>query len=203
MTRRLSGGRLVLATHNSGKVEELTRLLQPYPVELLSAQALGLEVPAETESTFAGNARLKARAAAVVTGLPALSDDSGLEVDVLDGRPGVWTADWAETSEGRNFDVAMRRVRDEMLKAAAVEPWRARFRCTLALAWPDGTDDLFEGSVDGVLVWPPRGANGHGFDPMFVPSGSSVTFGEMDRWEKNAQSHRAMAICRFIEVCFP
>lgn len=184
------GPRLVLATHNEGKRREIEALLAPFGLEVLSAGALGLPEPDETEETFAGNARIKAHAAARTTGLVALSDDSGLEVDALDGRPGVHTADWAETPSGRDFAMAMRRVQDLMPEDA---PRTARFRATLCLAWPDGEDALFEGAAEGLLVWPPRGDRGFGYDPMFVPEDHDETFGEMTPETKAPLTHRAAA----------
>ncbi len=200
--RRFAGGRLVVATHNAGKLEEIAALLAPYRAEPVSAAALGLPEPAETESSFAGNARIKAHAAARASGLPALADDSGLEVEALGGAPGVHTADWAETPAGRDFHLAMHRTWRMLEEAGAPEPRRARFRCTLVLAWPDGHDELFEGAVGGRIVWPMRGDRGHGFDPIFQPDGHGLTFGEMDRWEKNAISHRADAFRKLIAGCF-
>jgi XTP/dITP diphosphohydrolase len=202
MTRAFAGNRLLVATHNQGKLEEIAHLLEPYGVEVLSAAAFGLPEPAETETSFAGNARIKAHAAARATGLPALADDSGLEVDALGGMPGVWTADWAETPQGRDFDLAMRRVWQELERANAPEPRRARFCCTLVLAWPDGQDVVFEGFMPGRIVWPMRGNQGHGYDPIFQPDGHEQTFGEMDRWQKNLISHRARAFGLFVEACF-
>jgi XTP/dITP diphosphohydrolase len=187
--------RLVLATHNPGKVREITYLLEPHGIEAVSAAELGLAEPRETETTFAGNARLKAHAAARASGLPALSDDSGIEVEALGGRPGVRTADWAETPEGRDFVLAMTRVHD--LLAGTSEPWRARFCCTLCLAWPDGTEEIFEGSVQGQVVWPMRGTNGFGYDPVFVPDGETRTYAEMEPEEKHADDHRARAFAHF------
>ena len=184
------GPRLVLATHNEGKRCEIEALLSPFGLEVLSAGALGLPEPAETADDFAGNARIKAHAASRATGLPALADDSGLEVDALDGAPGVRTADWAETPRGRDFALAMRRVEDAMPDGAGRT---ARFRATLCLAWPDGRDKVFEGAAEGRLVWPPRGANGFGYDPMFAPEGSERTFGEMAPEEKAPLTHRAAA----------
>ncbi|MCC6006272.1 MAG: RdgB/HAM1 family non-canonical purine NTP pyrophosphatase [Rhodobacteraceae bacterium] len=202
MTRRFEGDRLLVATHNLGKLEEIAALLAPRGVICTSAADHGLPEPAETESTFAGNARIKAHAAARATGLPALSDDSGLVVDGLGGAPGVHTADWAETGQGRDFVMAMERLWHELEAARAPEPRNARFCCTLVLAWPDGHDELFEGMVHGRIVWPMRGVLGHGFDPVFLPDGHELTFGEMDRWEKNRLSHRADAIARLVEGCF-
>lgn len=201
MTRRLEGGRLVAATHNQGKLEEIAALLAPFALEVVSAKALGLPEPAETEETFVGNARIKAHAAARASGLPALADDSGIEVDGLGGAPGVHTADWAETPQGRDFVMAMRRTWDGLEAARAPYPRTARFRCTLVLAWPDGEDAVFEGKVEGQCVWPMRGEQGHGYDPMFQPDGQPLTFAEMDRWEKNRMSHRARAFEALVAGC--
>jgi XTP/dITP diphosphohydrolase len=203
MSRRFEGGRLVAATHNAGKLEELRTLLAPYPVEVLSAKELGLAEPEETEETFVGNARIKAHAAAKASGLPALADDSGIEVDGLGGKPGVHTADWAALpGGGRDFVQAMERTWAALEAAAAKEPRVARFRSTLVLAWPDGHDEVFEGAVEGRCVWPMRGRQGHGYDPMFQPDGQPLTFAEMDPAEKNRISHRARAFARLIEGCF-
>ena len=200
--RKFTEPRLVLASHNAGKLEEIERLLQPFGVDVVSVAALGLPEPAETEDSFIGNARIKAHAAARATGMPALADDSGIEVDALGGAPGVYTADWAETPQGRDFGLAMRRTWEAVEAAQASHPRRARFCCTLALAWPDGEDVIFQGFVDGQLVWPPRGTQGHGYDPMFQPDGYPITFGEMDRWEKNQISHRADAFRKLVGACF-
>ena len=200
--RRFTGDRLLVATHNAGKLEEMAALLAPFGVRVVGAAEMGLPEPAETEETFIGNARIKAHAAAKATGLPALADDSGLEVDALDGAPGVHTADWAETSAGRDFMVAMTRIWAECEARAAPLPRTARFRSTLVLAWPDGNDSVFEGKVEGTLVWPLRGAAGHGYDPMFMPAGHELTFAEMDPALKNRISHRADAFARFVAACF-
>ena len=202
MSRRFAGGRLVVATHNNGKLEEISKLLDPYGVDVTSAGALGLAEPAETEETFLGNARIKAHAAAQATGLVALADDSGIEVEALGGAPGVHTADWAETPSGRDFTIAMTRTWDALEAISALEPRRARFCCTLVLAWPDGHDEVFEGSISGRVVWPMRGDGGHGYDPIFQPDGSELTFGEMDRWQKNEKSHRAAAFRKLVSACF-
>lgn len=193
---------LLVASHNKGKIEEIAHLLEPFGVAVTSAADHGLSEPEETENTFVGNARIKAHFAAKETGLPALADDSGLEVDALDRAPGVYTADWAETPEGRDFVMAMGKVHDALLAKAAPHPWRARFCCTLVLAWPDGKDLVFPGTIEGHLVWPLRGNQGHGYDPMFQPDGYKQTFGEMDRWEKNKISHRADAFAKFVAACF-
>lgn len=202
MTRRFTGDRLIIATHNRGKLEEMAHLLQPHGVTVVGAGDLGLPEPEETETTFVGNARIKAHAAAQATGLPALSDDSGIEIQALNGAPGVYTADWAETPTGRDFTFAMTRAHDELEALNAPHPRRARFCCTLVLAWPDGHDDVFEGVVDGQIVWPMRGDQGHGYDPIFQPDGHDLTFAEMDRWEKNRISHRGRAVQAFVDACF-
>ncbi|NJM82072.1 MAG: RdgB/HAM1 family non-canonical purine NTP pyrophosphatase [Tabrizicola sp.] len=196
------GRRLLVATHNQGKLDEIDRLLAPLGIEVVGAAALGLPVPEETKDSFAGNARLKARAGVSQSGLPALADDSGLCVDALQGLPGVHTADWAEGPDGRDFDRAMRRVWEALEKIGAATPRRARFHCTLLLACPDGQEHVFEGEVAGQLVWPPRGTQGHGFDPMFQPDGFDVTFGEMDRWAKNRISHRGVAMEKLLRARF-
>ncbi len=200
--RRFTGDRLVIASHNAGKLREIAELLAPFGVETMPAGDLGLEEPAETEDSFAGNARIKAHFAARASGLPALSDDSGIMVDALDGAPGVYTADWAETPSGRDFPMAMKKVWDLLEAKTAPEPRTARFCCTLCLAWPDGHDELFEGKVEGRLVWPMRGSLGFGFDPIFLPEGETETFGEMDPARKHAMSHRADAFAKMIAGCF-
>lgn len=202
MSRKFAGGTLVLATHNRGKLEEIEDLLQPFGVSVVSAGDLGLPEPAETENSFVGNARIKAHAASSATGLPALADDSGITIDALGGDPGVRTADWAETAGGRDFGMAMRLTWDKLEAARASYPRRAQFRCALVLAWPDGHDEVFEGAMPGQIVWPMRGDQGHGYDPIFQPDGHLVTFGEMDRWEKNRISHRADAFRKLIAECF-
>ena len=202
MTRRFDGKRLLVATHNSGKLEEIAALLTPYGVSCVGAAELGLPEPEETGTRFVENARIKAHAAAQATGLPALADDSGIEIDSLGGAPGVYTADWAETGQGRDFVMAMNRAHKELVKSGQPEPWTARFCCTLVLAWPDGTDAVFPGVMEGAVVWPMRGAQGHGYDPIFQPKGHTLTFGEMDRWEKNKISHRADAFAKFVADCF-
>lgn len=202
MTRQFDGEKLVLASHNRGKLEEIRLLLAPYPVAVISAVELGLAVPEETENTFEGNARLKAHAAAAATGLPALADDSGLEVEALRNAPGVHTADWAETPNGRDFPMAMTKVWERLEAAKAPFPRRARFCSTLCVAWPDGHDEIFTGTVEGQIVWPMRGEQGHGFDPIFRPDGYSVTFGEMDPDEKNKISHRAVAFRKLVKGLF-
>ena len=200
--RRFSGDKLLVATHNAGKLEEIADLLSPFSVTVFSAASLGLPEPDETETTFVGNARIKAHGGARASGLPALADDSGMSVDALGGAPGVFTADWAETPHGRDFDMAMKRVWQELETVSSRTPHTAQFRATLVLAWPDGTDAVFEGVMPGQIVWPPRGDQGHGFDPIFQPDGFDQTFGEMDRWTKNRISHRGRAFQKLIEGCF-
>jgi XTP/dITP diphosphohydrolase len=195
--RKLAPGRLVIASHNEGKVREIEALLRPFGIEPVSAKALDLPEPIETGTTFFANAELKARAAADLSGLPALADDSGLCVDALGGDPGVYTADWAETPNGRDWNLAMRKV-EEALAAKGPDASRdAHFVCVLALAWPDGHVEWFEGRVEGTLTWPPRGTVGFGYDPVFVPEGGTQTFAELDPAEKHAISHRADAFRQF------
>lgn len=198
---RLSrGDRLVIATHNAGKLAEFAALFAPCDLGVVSAAALGLPQPAETESTFAENARIKGHAAARATGLPSLADDSGLCVDALDGAPGVYSADWAEGAEGRDFHLAMQRVRDALV--GHPEPWTAQFRATLVLCWPDGTDRIFEGVLEGRVVWPMRGLEGHGYDPIFQPDGMRRTVAELTAEEKSAVSHRGRAVRALLAACF-
>ncbi|WP_373355334.1 RdgB/HAM1 family non-canonical purine NTP pyrophosphatase [Pseudoroseicyclus sp. CXY001] len=200
--RRFEGERLLIATHNAGKLAEMRALLAPFGVEVSSNADHGLPEPEESEESFVGNARIKARAAVAATGLPALADDSGIEVEALGGAPGVHTADWAETPGGRDFVQAMTRTWEELERIGAPEPRRAAFCCTLVLAWPDGHEEVFEGRMPGRLVWPMRGAEGHGYDPIFQPEGHEMTFGEMDPAEKNRISHRAKAVKALVEGCF-
>ncbi len=196
--RKFTGDTLLIATHNAGKLEEMVHLFKPLGITVTGAADHNLPEPEETETTFVGNARIKAHAAAKATGLPALSDDSGIEVDALNGAPGVYTADWAETENGRDFVMAMTRTHNELEAVNAPHPRTARFKATLVLAWPDGHDEVFEGKVEGTLVWPMRGTNGHGYDPMFQPEGYDITFGEMDWEEKNRISHRADAFAKLV-----
>ena len=191
--RKFTDSQLLVATHNRGKLEEIEDLIRDFGISVVGAAEKDLPEPEETGTTFVENARIKAHAAAQATGLPALSDDSGLEIDALAGAPGVYTADWADTPDGRDFALAMKRAHDELLSSGAAEPWTGRFRCTFVLAWPDGHDEVFEGRMNGRIVWPMRGDQGHGFDPIFQPEGYEQTFGEMDRWQKNRISHRADA----------
>ena len=199
--RHFSGGRLVVATHNPGKLREIAELLKRFDVEAVSAGALGLAEPEETGSTFAENAELKARAAATASGLPALADDSGICIDALEGAPGIYSARWA--GENKDFASAMARVKAE-LDARRVPPqqWTAHFISVLTLAWPDGHAESFEGRVDGHLTFPPRGLKGFGYDPIFVPEGHSETYGELDPEYKHRMSHRARAFAKLIKACF-
>ncbi|MEQ8322340.1 MAG: RdgB/HAM1 family non-canonical purine NTP pyrophosphatase [Rhodospirillales bacterium] len=191
--RTLTPGRLVAATHNKGKVSELKDLFEPLEFTVVSAIELDLDEPDETEMTFAGNALLKARAAMLATGAPALSDDSGLSVTALGGAPGIYSARWA--GEPRDFYRAMEKVEQE-LEAIGAADRSAKFVCALAVVWPDGHEEVFEGEVHGKLVWPPRGERGFGYDPMFVATGETVTFGEMDPARKHDMSHRADAVAK-------
>jgi XTP/dITP diphosphohydrolase len=202
MSRKLTPGTLVVASHNQGKVHEIADLLAPFDMVTVSAGDLGLPEPEETETSFIGNAELKARAAALASQLPALADDSGLVVPALGGDPGIYSARWAEHPDGgRDFAYAMQRVEDAL--AAQPDPSRAAyFMCALSLAWPDGVVQSYEGRVDGTLVWPPRGSRGFGYDPVFQPIGSSQTFGEIDPAAKHAMSHRADAFRQLVEDCF-
>lgn len=198
MTRRLSKTRLVVASHNQGKVREISDLIAPWNLYAVSAGELNLPEPEETETTFVGNALLKARAAAKGSGLPALADDSGLCVEALGGDPGVYSARWA--GPDKDFSRAMEEVhrRLQALPGASTAAW---FVCVLALAWPDGEEIAFEGRVDGNIVWPARGTKGFGYDPIFVPTGHQLTFGEMDPAAKHEMSHRARAFAKFVEAC--
>jgi XTP/dITP diphosphohydrolase len=198
MARRLpAGSRLVIASHNAGKLREIAELIAPRGVECVSAAALGLSEPEETAPDFVGNARLKAVAAARASGLPALADDSGFSVAALGGAPGVVSARWA--GPARDFSLAMRRVQTAI---GANPDRRAWFTAALALAWPDGETATFLGRVEGTAIWPPRGERGFGYDPMFVPRGEARTYGEMDPAEKHATSHRARAFAQLLAACF-
>ncbi|MBI2718473.1 MAG: RdgB/HAM1 family non-canonical purine NTP pyrophosphatase [Rhizobiales bacterium] len=194
MSRKLGGRKIVIATHNRGKLAEFAALLKPHGVAAVSAGELGLVEPAETEESFAGNARIKAKAAGRASGLVAIADDSGLCVAALDGAPGVHTADWAGPE--RDWSRAMRLVEEKLQAkgATAQEQRRATFMCTLCVVWPDGEERFYEGRCSGHLVWPPRGTLGHGYDPMFVPEGHALTFAELAPAEKNRISHRARAL---------
>lgn len=201
--RKLGSGKLVIATHNTGKLKEIAALLDPHGVDCISAGSLGLPEPAETGHTFVENALIKARAAAEASGLVALADDSGLSVVALDGRPGVYTADWAERqwfegSAGRDWYMAMGKIEGLLQAQGSDAPRDAWFSCVLALAWPDGEHAIYEGRVDGRLTWPPRGDRGHGYDPIFVPVGYEQTFGEIGVEGKHGISHRADAFAKLV-----
>ncbi len=202
MTRPFKEKKLVIASHNAGKIAEIRDLLAPFSVEIVSVSEFNLPEPDETEDTFAGNARIKAHFAAKNTGLPALADDSGICVDALNGAPGVYTANWAETETGRDFEMAMQKVWNKVQESNTLEPFTAHFNATLCLAWPDGHDEIFEGQAKGTLTWPMRGKNGFGFDPMFVPLDHKQTFGEMQPAEKKRLSHRTKAFKMLVENCF-
>ena len=207
MTRRLGSGSLVIATHNAGKLKEISALLDPYGVKCISAGSLGLPEPPETGTTFVQNALIKARAAAEASGLPALADDSGLSVDALDGRPGVYTADWAERQHfegdpGRDWYMAMGKVEGMLQQKGADVDRSCAFHCVLALAWPDGEQAVYEGTAPGTLIWPPRGEMGFGYDPVFVPKGREQTFAEIAPEEKHAISHRADAFAKLVAEQF-
>ncbi len=196
-----AGQKLVVASHNQGKVREIRELVAPFGLDVVSAGELDLPEPEETKDSFIGNARLKAVAAAKASGLPALSDDSGLEVHALGGEPGIYSARWA--GPDKDFSMAMSKVNEALIKAGAKDA-RARsanFVCALCLAWPSGKTSVFEGKVFGTLVWPPRGQNGFGYDAMFQPDGHDITFGEMDPAAKHAMSHRAKAFKKFVVNC--
>ena len=207
MTRRLGSGTLVIATHNAGKLKEISALLEPYGVKCLSAGSLGLPEPAETGTTFVENALIKARAAAEASGMAALADDSGLAVDALGGRPGVYTADWAERQwfegePGRDWFMAMGKVEGMLQQIGPDADRSCAFHCTLALAWPNGEHAVYEGKAPGNLTWPPRGELGFGYDPVFVPEGKEQTFAEIDPAEKHAISHRADAFAKLVAEQF-
>lgn len=197
MARRFREPRLVIASHNRGKVREIAALLRPYAVDVVAAGDLGLAEPEEPALTFRANAEIKARAAAAAARIPALADDSGLAVAALGGRPGIESARWG--GPGRDFDAAMARVWHALPPDASRA---AHFVCALSLCWPDGHCETFEGVVHGTLAWPPRGRNGHGYDPIFVPAGRDVTFGEMDPADKDEISHRADAFRKLVRACF-
>lgn len=205
--RRLGGETLVIATHNAGKLKEISALLAPHGLSCISAGSLGLPEPDETGKTFIENALIKARAAAVASGLPALADDSGLSVTALDGAPGVYTADWAERQwfegpPGRDWYMAMGKVEGMLAEKGPETDRSCWFSCVLAIAWPDGESVAYEGRANGTLTWPPRGTKGFGYDPVFVPIGSSQTFAEIEPEEKHRISHRADAFAKLVSEQF-
>ncbi len=193
------GAKLVIASHNEGKVREMTELLDPYGIEAVSASALGLAEPEETGETFADNAKIKAIEAARASGLPALADDSGLEVAGLGGAPGIHSARWGGAE--KDFGLAMARIKQELDTTGTTDD-RANFTCALALGLPDGGAQVFEGRVFGTIVWPPRGTHGFGYDPIFVPHGFRETFGEMEPARKHAMSHRARAFDKLMRAVY-
>ena len=201
MPRRFAGGRLIIASHNPGKVAEIADLLRPFDADIVSAGELGLAEPAEDGDSFTANAIIKARAAARAAELPALADDSGLAVAVLDGQPGIHSARWA--GPDKDFGLAMQKVEDGL---QGKEDRTAHFACALSLCWPDDGQrvhlETFEGNVHGVLVWPPRGDKGFGYDPVFMADGDTITFGEMDQDKKHQISHRADAFRKLVDACF-
>jgi XTP/dITP diphosphohydrolase len=207
MTRKLGNTRLVIATHNAGKLKEISALLAPYGIDCVSAGELGLPEPEETGTTFVENALLKAHAAAKAANLPALADDSGLSVVALDGRPGVYTADWAERQwfegpEGRDWFMAMGKVEGLLCEQGEDVDRSCWFSCVLAIAWPDGEEAVYEGRANGAFSWPPRGKMGFGYDPVFVPEGRDVTFAQLDPEEKHKISHRADAFAKLVAEQF-
>lgn len=197
MARRFQEDQLVIASHNLGKVREIADLLRPYGVKVISAGELQLPEPDETGETFIANALLKAHAAARGAGLPALADDSGLAVTALGGAPGIYSARWA--GPDKDFNKAMAQV-EELLRGS--EDRSAQFVCALALAWPDGHSEVFEGTVAGEITWPPQGDKGFGYDPIFTATGQNVTFAEMDPEQKHMLSHRANAFAKLVTACF-
>lgn len=198
MARRLTETDLVLASHNKGKLLEIAALVEPLGYKVISAGDLGLPEPEETGSTYRENAELKAKAAALASGKPALSDDSGLSVSALGGAPGIYSARWA--GPNKDFDAAMRRVADALLMTGQYDR-DAKFICALSLCWPDGHIETFEGQVSGTICWPARGDRGFGYDPIFIPAGHDITFGEMDPDAKHAMSHRADAFRQLLAAC--
>jgi XTP/dITP diphosphohydrolase len=200
MTRKLAPGRLVIASHNAGKVREIAELLGPYGIEPVSARELGLPEPEETGTTFIANAELKAVQAAELSGLPALADDSGLCVVALGGDPGIYSARWA--GESKDFTLAMKKIWAALSAKGDNASRNAHFICALSLAWPDGHVESFEGRVDGDIIWPPRGEKGFGYDPIFQPNGHAISFAEMDPAAKHAMSHRADAFAKLVAAAF-
>ncbi len=194
----LTGKKLLLATHNKGKIDEFKSILKGTGLEIFSSKGFNLPEPKETETSFVGNARIKSRMACQETSLPCLADDSGLEVHALDNQPGVYTADWAETEKGRDFKKAMEIVWNKLILTKTKKPFTADFCCTLVLTLPNGIEKIFSAKVTGEIIWPMRGPKGHGYDPIFLPTGHTKTFGEMKNIQKNAISHRYLALKKFI-----
>ena len=199
MARQFTESKIVIASHNAGKVSEIADLLEPLGVPVISAGEAGLPEPEETGKTFIENAELKAKAAASVSGLPALADDSGLSVSALGGAPGIYSARWA--GENKDFENEMKRIIDALLMSGQYDK-TAHFHCALSLCWPDGACETFEGILAGELIWPAKGDRGFGYDPMFVPNGYTQSFGEMDPAKKHAMSHRSIAFRKLLSTCF-
>ncbi|MCY4007536.1 MAG: RdgB/HAM1 family non-canonical purine NTP pyrophosphatase [Rhodobacteraceae bacterium] len=199
--RSLLGSRIILATGNDGKIREYRQLLTHHDIAMKTTGELGISDPPETETSFAGNARIKAVNAMRASNMIALAEDSGLEVEALQDAPGVATASWATDSSGRNYQKALNRVWQELADSDSNAPYRARFRAVICVTWPDGGEELFAGRVNGIIVWPPRGAGGFGYDPIFVPDGSDRTFAEMTADEKSSYSHRAKAVNHLVAQC--
>ncbi|WP_025897598.1 RdgB/HAM1 family non-canonical purine NTP pyrophosphatase [Sneathiella glossodoripedis] len=200
MHRQFSGSRLIVASHNQGKVREIGELLDDFGVEPVSAGELGLPEPVEDGDSFIANAKIKALAAATKSGEVALSDDSGFAVEALNGDPGIYSARWAGPT--KDFSIAMAAVNEKLQELGPNANKRSAFICALCLAWPDGHTECFEGRVEGSFTWPPRGDKGFGYDPVFIPEGSTLTFAEMDPTDKHAISHRADAFRQLIDACF-
>ncbi|MFL2654243.1 MAG: RdgB/HAM1 family non-canonical purine NTP pyrophosphatase [Alphaproteobacteria bacterium] len=199
MGRKFIYDQLVIASHNLGKIDEITELMAPLGITVRNSKELQLPEPIEDGLTFIENATIKAISASNNTGLPALSDDSGLSINALSGAPGIYSARWAETNNGRDFNVAMERIHNELIKH---DDLTAQFTCALALSWPDGHIETFEGILNGKIIWPPRGTKGFGYDPIFQKLGDSRTFGEIEPMEKQNISHRAIAFNKMLESCF-
>ena len=199
MSRQFISDQLVIASHNLGKIDEITDLIAPLGINVKNAIELQLPEPIEDGLTFIENASIKALSATSNSGLPALADDSGLSINALSGAPGIYSARWAETTKGRDFTAAMRRIHDELNKS---DDFTARFTCALALSWPDGHIESFEGHLNGEIVWPPRGTKGFGYDPIFQKLDDTRTFGEIGSMEKQKISHRAIAFSKMLKSCF-
>ena len=196
--KRFPENKILIATHNIGKLEEFKYILKDLDLKILSSKDLNIDEPIETENTFIGNARIKSKNSCLQSNIPSLADDSGLQVHALGNKPGVYTADWAFTKNGRDFKKAMHRVWNELLESKKKKPFTANFICTLVLTFPNGDEEIFEGRVNGSINWPIKGRDGHGYDPMFVPDGYRKTFGEMTNSEKNKISHRNIALKKFL-----
>jgi len=199
--RKIKESKIVLASHNKGKLREISEFFEPFKIQTIPISSYTDKEPKETEDTFIGNAKIKAHYAAKTSKLLCLSDDSGIIIDALNGAPGVYTADWAETKNGRDFDYAMTKVWNLLENIKAPKPRKATFVCVLCLAWPDGHDEIFKGTISGQITWPMKGQNGFGFDPIFMPDGFEITFGEMDPDKKHKINHRFDAFRKLIDGC--